>query len=116
MAQKLEEKPRIRHIMDLKRPRLLVPVIGAVVCIALGVLLLANPGERGNQLEGVEMSVVRAMDQGVPVDLPEDMARELVRLIRTYDKGDYNDLSSYRPAPGDTSYCRYGTISPKYHL
>ena len=101
MAQRLEEKPRVRHIMDLKRPRLLVPVIGAVVCVCLGVLLLANPGQRGNQLEGVEMSVVRAMDRGVPVDLPPDMARELVRLIRTYDKGDYNDLSSYRPAPGD---------------
>lgn len=101
MAQRLEENPRVRHVMDLKRPRLLVPVIGAVVCIALGVLLLVNPGQRGNQLEGVETSVVRALDRGVPVDLPEDMARELVRLIRTYDKGDYNDLSSYRPAPGD---------------
>lgn len=101
MAPRLKEKPRIRHIMDLKRPRLLVPVIGAVLCAALGVLLLVNPGQRGNQLEGVEMAVVRAMDRGIPVDLPADMARELVRLIRVYDKGDYNDLSSYRPAPED---------------
>ena len=94
-------KRRIAHIMDMKRPRILVLVLGAAVCVALGVLLLANPGRRGNQLEGVEMSVVRALDRGVPVDLPKNLARDLVPLIRTYDRGDYSDLSSYRPAAGD---------------
>ena len=39
--------------------------LGTWIALAvLGVLLLVNPGQRGNQLEGVEMSVVRAL--GVP--------------------------------------------------
>ena len=101
MAQKLKEKGSIRHVMDFRHPHAVVVVLAAVLCAAVLALLWLDPGQRGNQLEGVEMSVVRAMDQGVPVDLPEDMARELVRLIRVYDKGDYNDLSGYRPAPGD---------------
>ena len=101
MAQKLKEKGSIRHVMDFRHPHVVVVVLAAVLCAAVLALLWLDPGQRGNQLEGVEMSVVRAMDQGVPVDLPEDMARELVRLIRVYDKGDYNDLSGYRPASGD---------------
>ena len=112
MAQRLEEKPRVRHVMDLKRPRLLVPVIGAVLCVCLGVLLLVNPGQRADQIDGVQMTTVRVLDRGFPVDLPEHLSHEIVPLIRKYDNEDFNDLASYLTAPGDVvlSDRRGGTV------
>lgn len=92
-------KGRIRHVMDFKNPRRLVLLAAAAVCVIVGVLLLGDPGERNDQLEGVQITVARVLDQGVPVDLPQ--SHELVQLVRKYDKEDYNDLNSYLPAAGD---------------
>ena len=105
-------KGRIKHVMDFKRPRLLVLLAAAVVCVAAGVLLLANPGQRNDQLEGVQMTDVRVLDQGIPVELPQDLIHEIVPLIRRYDTGEYNDLQSYLAAAGDLvlSDRRGGTV------
>ena len=94
-------KGRIRHVMDFKHPHLLVLLAAAVVCAIVGVLLLANPEQRGDQIDGVRLTEIRVLDQGVPVELPEDLGRAIIPLIRQYDKGDYSDLFSYQDAPGD---------------
>ena len=96
-----DAKGRIRHVMDFKRPHILVVILAAAVCVAVGALLLANPGERSDQIDGVKMTRAQILDQGVPVDLPEHLAHEIILLIRQYDEEDFNDLDSYLPAPGD---------------
>lgn len=94
-------KGRIRHVMDFKHPRRLVLLLAAVVCVIVGVLLLVDPGERNDQLDGVQVTEIRVLDRGVPVDLPEDLGHDIIPLIRQYDKGDYSDLLSYQSAAGD---------------
>ena len=107
-----DAKGRIRHVMDFKRPHILVVILAAAVCVAVGALLLANPGERNDQIDGVQITRVQVLDQGVPVDLPEHLAHDLIPFIRKYDDKDFNDLDSYFPAPGDLvlSDDRGGTV------
>ena len=100
-AGKGRERKRIEHVMDFKHPRRLVLLVGAVVCVIVLVLLLVNPGQRNDQLDGVQVTEIRVLDQGVPVDRPEDLGHDIMPLIRQYDKGDYSDLLSYQSAAGD---------------
>ena len=95
------ERKRIRHVMDFKHPRRLVLLVGAAVCVIVVALLLANPGQRNDQLDGVQVMEIRVLDQGVPVDLPEDLGHDIIPLIRQYDTGEYSDLLSYQSVPGD---------------
>ena len=107
-----DARGRIRHVMDFKHPHILVVVLAAAVCVAVGALLLANPGERNDQIDGVQMTKVRILDRGAPVDLPEHLAHEVIPLIRRYDTEQFYDLESYLPAPGDLvlSDQRGGTV------
>ena len=105
-------KGRIKHVLDFQKPTRFVVLLAVVVCVAAGALLLANPGERNDQIDGVQMTTVWVLDEGVPVDLPEQLAHEIVPLIRRYDTEKFHNLESYQPAPGDLvlSDQRGGTV------
>ena len=92
---------RIRHVLSYRHPALFVVIPAIVLCAVLAILLLADPGERNGQLSGIEIVQGQILDQGVPVELPEDLRDEAVDLVRRYDTGDYRTIEAYTPAAGD---------------
>ena len=92
---------RIRHVLSYKHPALFVVIPAVILCAAVSILLLANPGDRNGQLGGVEIAWSCVLDEGVPVDLPQELQKELMDLIRTYDKEAYQPIADFTPSPGD---------------
>lgn len=95
-----DPKGRIRHVLDYQHPRLWVAVTALVVCVVAAVLMLANPGKQGAQLEGVSITESAVQQRHISLPLPEALQRDLVALVRDYDREDYTPLESYTPADG----------------
>lgn len=97
-----EENPkgRIQHVLRYKHPGLWVVAIALVVCVVAGVLMLANPGKQGAQLEGVSITESTVQLRRVAIPLPDELRQDLVDLVKAYDQEDYASLESYTPADG----------------
>ena len=88
-------KRRIDDVIRYRKPRIIVCCIAVVVCLLTSLLLLANPGTRGNQLEGVAITECCIWDGPLPVEIPEDLRDELVHLLKQagndgYVKGEFS--------------------------
>ena len=95
-----DAKGRIRHVLDYKNPRLLVLLAAVVVCVIAAVVILANPTQQGEQLEGVAVTRCYAVENGLPVDLPEDLRTRLTALLADHGHESYAALDSYAPTEG----------------
>ena len=97
-----EENPkgRIQQVLSYRRPGLWVIAIALVVCVVAAVLMLANPGKQGDQLEGVSITESAVQLRRVAIPLPDGLRQDLVDLVKDYDQGDYTSLESYTPADG----------------
>ena len=74
--------------------------IALLVCAATIVLILANPGEPGDQVEGVAITETYLQLRGTPVRLPEKFQASLVSLLRDYDQEDYVPLEQFSSPDG----------------
>ena len=95
-----DAKGRIRHVLDYKHPRVLVLLAAVVVCVIAAVVILANPTQQGEQLEGVAVTRCYAVENGLPVDLPEDLRTRLTALLADHGHESYAALDSYSPTEG----------------
>lgn len=105
-------KHRVKGLLTYKKPAFWVILAAVVLCVAAGVLLLANR-DTETRFEGVEISEVQfttvpfTWPEGdtsfyswlCDVPVPEDLQRELISLLNQYPHEDYTAtaLLIYRP-------------------
>lgn len=94
-------KHRIHHVLEFKRPPVLVAIVALIVCILTIALLLANPGDQGEQLDGVSITQAYVIDGGLAVDLPENLYQELLDLLKGFEQGPYTATSGFTLQDGD---------------
>lgn len=94
-------KHRVHHVLEFKRPPVLVAVVALIVCILTVTLLLTNPGDRGEQLDGVSITQAYVLDGGLSVPLPEDLYQELLDLLKGFEQGPYTATSGFTLQDGD---------------
>ncbi len=82
-------KHRVHHVLAFKHPPLVVVLIAFCVCILTLVLIIANPGAHGQQLDGVSITQAYVLDCGLPVTLPEDRFQSLMPLLKQVAQGPY---------------------------
>lgn len=95
-----DAKGRVKGVLNYQKPSFWITLTAVCACAVVAVLLLANPGDRGPQLEGVSITQVQVVDHSLPVDLPEDLSRELIALLKEYKHEDYTALESFSPTEG----------------
>ena len=96
-----DTKQRVRHVLDFRRPPVLVAVVGAVVCVLTVLLILSNPVDKGTQLDGVSITQAYVLDGGLPVALPEESRHQLLTLLKQLDVDDYLAVDSFTLEDGD---------------
>lgn len=96
-----DTKQRVRHVLDFRRPPVLVAVVGAMVCVLTVLLILSNPGDQGTQLDGVSITQAYVLDGGLPVALPEESRHQLLTLLKQLDVDDYLAVDSFTLEDGD---------------
>ena len=105
-------KRRVKGVLTYKKPAFWVLLAAVILCVAAGVLLLANQ-DTETRFEGVEISeicfntVPFCWSESDPtnygwlcdVTVPEDLQRELISLLNQYPHEDYTatTLLIYRP-------------------
>ena len=105
-------KRRVKGVLTYKKPAFWVLLAAVILCVAAGVLLLANQAPE-TRFEGVEISDIRfntvpfCWSESDPtnygwlcdVTVPEDLQRELISLLNQYPHEDYTatTLLIYRP-------------------
>lgn len=94
-------KQRIHHVLEFKHPPLVVALIALCVCILTLVLIVANPGDQGQQLDGVSITQAYVLDGGLPVALPEDSFQTLMPLLKQVSQGPYTVTEPPVPQDGD---------------
>lgn len=82
-------KHRVHHVLAFKYPPLVVVLIAFCVCILTVVLIIADPGAHGQQLNGVSITQAYVFDCGLPVALPEDRFQSLIPLLKQPAQGPY---------------------------
>jgi hypothetical protein len=82
------------------RPKAWVAIMAAVVCAVVALLLLANPTQRGDQIQGVSIQQGYVVDGGVSVSLPQDLRDDLVHLLAQTKIGSYTAVDTYTPPEG----------------
>lgn len=96
-----ETKHRIHHVLEFKRPPLLVALVALAVCALTVVLILSNPGDHGRQLDGVSITSAYVLDGGLPVELPEESLDALIPLLKEVVQGPYTTAERLTPQDGD---------------
>lgn len=96
-----DTKHRIHHVLEFKRPPVLVAIVALLVCILTIALLLTNPGDQGEQLDGVSITQAYVVDGGLAVDLPENLYQELLDLLKGFEPGPYTATSGFTLQDGD---------------
>lgn len=96
-----DTKRRVRHVLEFKRPPVLVAVVALIVCVLTVTLILTNPGDRGEQVDGVSITQAYVVDGGLAVDLPEDLYHELLDLLKGFEQGPYTATSGFTLQDGD---------------
>lgn len=92
---------RVHHVLEFKRPPVLVAVVALIVCVLTVTLILTNPGDRGEQLDGVSITQAYVLDGGLSVPLPEDLYQELLDLLKGFEQGPYTATSGFTLQDGD---------------
>lgn len=92
---------RVHHVLEFKRPPVLVAVVALIVCVLTVILILTNPGDRGEQLDGVSITQAYVLDGGLSVPLPEDLYQELLNLLKGFEQGPYTATSGFTLQDGD---------------
>lgn len=96
-----DTKHRVRHVLEFKRPPVLVAVVALIVTILTVAILLANPGDQGEQLDGVSITQAYVVDGGLAVDLPDNLYQELLDLLKGFEQGPYTATSGFTLQDGD---------------
>lgn len=96
-----DTKHRVHHVLEFKRPPVLVAVVALIVCVLTVTLILTNPGDRGEQLDGVSITQAYVLDGGLSVPLPEDLYQELLDLLKGFEQGPYTATSGFTLQDGD---------------
>lgn len=87
-----------------KRAGLFAALFTLAVCALVAILLLANSGKPGQQLEGAGITQVYALHEGMSVKLPQEMGQTLVALLDEHGHEDYAPLSEeFQPQDGMVS-------------
>lgn len=94
-------KHRVHHVLEFKRPPVLVAVVALIVCVLTVTLILTNPGDRGEQLDGVSITQAYVLDGGLSVPLPEDLYQQLLDLLKGFEQGPYTATSGFTLQDGD---------------
>lgn len=105
---------RIKHVLDYKNPGRFVALAGVIIALLAGLLLLANPGSRGSQLEGVMITQGYTLDHGAPVPLSEELVAQAVSLLKAREPLAYQPLESFTPQDGAVALSGTGTGSVFY--
>lgn len=92
---------RVHHVLEFKRPPVLVAVVALIVCVLTVTLILTNPGDRGEQLDGVSITQAYVLDGGLSVPLPEDLYQQLLNLLKGFEQGPYTATSGFTLQDGD---------------
>lgn len=84
-----------------KKAGLFAALFTLAVCALVAILLLANSGKPGQQLEGCGITQVYALHEGVSVKLPQEMGQTLVALLDAHGHEDYAPLTGdFQPQDG----------------
>lgn len=100
---------RIKHVLDYKHPGHFVALVGVIIALLAGILLLANPGSKGDQLEGIAITQGYTLDHGTPVPLSEELVEQAVSLLKTREPRAYQPLESFTPQDGVVALSGPGT-------
>ena len=95
-----DAKARIKNVLDYKNPSLFAALFALTVCVVTALLILANPGQDGRQLEGYQVTQVHVVHKGLSVELPHELGAELTALLDQHGHEDYVPSSEPLPREG----------------
>lgn len=91
--EKTPEK-RVKHLLDYKHPGIWVTFMAVAVCILSGTILLADPGQKAEQYEGVALTVGELIREESITPLSDDLRNDLVAILHDYQHTPYQNIDS----------------------
>ena len=91
--EKAPEK-RVKNLLDYKHPGIWIGLFAMAVCILAASILLADPGEKAEQYEGVALTVGELIRTDSVTPLSDDLRNELVDILHDYGHTQYRNIDS----------------------
>ena len=91
-----EENPkkRVKNLLDYKHPGIWIGLFAMAVCLLVSLILLADPGDRAGQYEGVALTQGEFIRGGTPITMTDDLRNDLVDILHDYGHTQYENIDS----------------------
>ncbi|MBR3753195.1 MAG: DUF4825 domain-containing protein, partial [Ruminiclostridium sp.] len=91
-----EENPqkRVKNLLYYKHPGIWIGLFAMAVCLLAALVLLANPGDRAGQYEGVALTQGSLIKDNTVTPLSDDLRNDLVDILHDYGHTQYENIDT----------------------
>jgi len=91
-----EENPkkRVKNLLDYKHPGIWIGLFAMAVCLLVSLILLADPGDRAGQYEGVALTQGSLIKENTVTPLSDDLRNDLVDILHDYGHTQYENIDT----------------------